>query len=134
MFTIYQFVLLIFAFTSSFLHDFLSSLCCFRASPVAEVVKNPLQCGRLEFYPWVRKISWRRSMAMHSSILVWRIPWMQEPGGLQSMGSQRAGHDWVTSTFTSCCFYPIYLHQMLIYFKPFFSFFFPQLYWDIIAT
>ena len=32
-------------------------------------------------------------MAAHSSILAWRIPWTEEPGGLQSMGSQRAGHD-----------------------------------------
>ena len=40
----------------------------------------------------------------YSSILAWRIPWMEEPGGLQSMGSQRVGHDWATSfspfTFT----------------------------------
>ena len=32
-------------------------------------------------------------MATHSSILAWRIPWTEEPGGQQSMGSQRAGHD-----------------------------------------
>ena len=32
-------------------------------------------------------------MATHSSILAWRIPWIEEPGGLQSMGSQRVGHD-----------------------------------------
>ena len=36
------------------------------------------------------------SMATHSSTLVWRIPWTEEPGGLQSMGSLRVGHDWVT--------------------------------------
>ena len=39
-------------------------------------------------------------MATHSSILAWRIPWTEEPGGLQSMGSQRVRHDWVTDTFT----------------------------------
>ena len=33
------------------------------------------------------------SMATHSSILAWRIPWTEEPGGLQSMVSQRVGHD-----------------------------------------
>ena len=33
-------------------------------------------------------------MATHSSILAWRIPWTEEPGGLQSMGSQRVRHDW----------------------------------------
>ena len=32
-------------------------------------------------------------MATHSSVLAWRIPWMEEPGGLQSTGSQRVGHD-----------------------------------------
>ena len=35
-------------------------------------------------------------MAIHSNILAWRTPWTEEPGGLQSMGSQRAGHDFVT--------------------------------------
>ena len=34
-----------------------------------------------------------KEMATHSSILAWRIPWMDEPGGLQSTGSQRVGHD-----------------------------------------
>ena len=34
-----------------------------------------------------------KEMATHSSILAWRIPWMEEPGRLQSMGSQRVGHD-----------------------------------------
>ena len=34
-----------------------------------------------------------KGMAMHSSILAWRIPWTKEPGGLQSMGSQRVGHN-----------------------------------------
>ena len=36
-------------------------------------------------------------MATHSSALAWKIPWMEEPGRLQSMGPQRVGHDWVTS-------------------------------------
>ena len=34
-----------------------------------------------------------KEMATHSSTLAWKIPWMEEPGGLQSMGSQRVGHD-----------------------------------------
>ena len=34
-----------------------------------------------------------KEMATHSSILAWTIPWREEPGGLQSMGSQRSGHD-----------------------------------------
>ena len=36
----------------------------------------------------------------HSSVLAWRIPWTEEPGGLQPMGSQRIGRDWVTKTLT----------------------------------
>ena len=38
-----------------------------------------------------------KEMATHSSILAWKIPWTEEPGGLQSMGLQRVGHDWGTS-------------------------------------
>ena len=44
----------------------------------------------------VRSLGWEdpleKEMATHSSILAWRIPWIEEPGGLQSMGSQRVGH------------------------------------------
>ena len=44
---------------------------------------------------WVRSLDWEdpleESMATHSSILAWKIPWTEEPGGLQSMGSQRVG-------------------------------------------
>jgi len=35
-------------------------------------------------------------MAIHSSTIAWKIPWTEEPGVLQSMGSQRVGHDWST--------------------------------------
>ena len=52
-----------------------------------------LQCRRPEFDPWVGKIPWRRKWQPHSSILAWRIAWTEEPGGLQSTGSQRVGHD-----------------------------------------
>ena len=41
----------------------------------------------------VSDITERLSLAPHSSILAWKIPWMEEPGGLQSMGSLRVGHD-----------------------------------------
>ena len=41
----------------------------------------------------------KKEMATHSSILAWRTPWTEEPGGVQSMGSQRVGHD--RATFTS---------------------------------
>ena len=41
-----------------------------------------------------------KGMATHSRILAWKIPWTEEPGGLQSMESQRVGHDCVTNTHT----------------------------------
>ena len=41
-----------------------------------------------------------KGIATHSNILAWRIPWTEEPGGLQSMGSQRVRHDCATNTFT----------------------------------
>ena len=55
--------------------------------------RNRLQCRRPGFEPRVRKMPWRRKIATHSSILAWEIPWTVEPGGLQSTGSQRVGHD-----------------------------------------
>ena len=46
---------------------------------------------------WVQSLGWEdhleKRMAAHSSILAWRIPWTEGPGGLQSMGSQRVRHD-----------------------------------------
>ena len=51
----------------------------------------------------VRCLDWEdpleKGMETHSSTLAWRIPWTEEPGGLQAMGSQRVGHDWVPNTF-----------------------------------
>ena len=45
----------------------------------------------------VRSLDWEdaleEGMTTHSSMLAWRIPWTEEPGGLESMGSQRVGHD-----------------------------------------
>ena len=46
---------------------------------------------------WVQFLGWKdpleKEIATHSSILAWRIPWTEEPGGVQSMGSQRVGLD-----------------------------------------
>ena len=51
---------------------------------------------------WVRSVGQKdpleKGKATHSSIPAWRIPWTEEPGGLQSAGSQTAGHDRVTNT------------------------------------
>ena len=60
---------------------------------MAQMVKNPPAMPET----WVRSLGWKdpleEGMATHSSILAWRIPWTEEPGGVQSMGLQRVGHD-----------------------------------------
>ena len=50
------------------------------------------------FDPGVRKIPLEKGMATHSSILMWRIPWTEEPDRLQPIGLQRFAHDWSTNT------------------------------------
>jgi hypothetical protein len=53
----------------------------------------------------VQSLGWKdplgEKMATHSSILAWRVLWAEEPCGLQSMGSQRVRHNWVTNSFIS---------------------------------
>ena len=57
---------------------------------MAQMVKNlPTMWVDPRFDPWVRKIPPEKGMATLSNLLAWRIPWTEEPGGLQSMGSQR---------------------------------------------
>ena len=55
-----------------------------------------LQCGRPGFDPWVGKKPWRRAWQPTPVFLPGESPWTEEPGRLQSMGSQRVRHDWVT--------------------------------------
>ena len=60
---------------------------------MAQTVKNlPAMQENLGLIPGSGR-SQEKRMAMHSSILAWRIPWTEEPGGLQSMGPHRVGHD-----------------------------------------
>ena len=63
------------------------------ASLVAQTVKNPPAVQETWIRSLDREDSLEEGMATRSSILAWRIPWTEEPGGLQSMGSQRTGHD-----------------------------------------
>ena len=71
----------------------LTHLPFYRPSLVAQSVKNLPALQET----WVQSLGWEdlleEGMATHSSILAWRIPWTEEPGGLQSMGLQRIGHD-----------------------------------------
>ena len=66
---------------------------------MAQMLKNlpAMQKTRVLFLG--QKDTLEEGMATHSSILAWRIPWTEEPGGVQFMESQRAGHGWVTNTF-----------------------------------
>ena len=83
------------------------------ASLVAQTVKNlPVMQET-----WVRSLDWEdcleKGITTHSSVLAWRIPWTEEPGGLQSLGSQRVGHDWVTHTFTLMTYFKSWLSEMV---------------------
>ena len=75
------------------------------ASLVAQTVKNQPAMQETQ----VQSLGWEESlekwMTTQSSILAWRIPWTEKPGGLQSMDSQRVGHDWATDTFKGPSYY-----------------------------
>ena len=75
---------------------------CHNEDLVAQMVKNLPAMQET----WVRSSGWEdpleKWMATHSSILAWEIPWTEEPGELQSMGSQRVGHDRETNTRPRC--------------------------------
>ena len=83
---IYIYIHLIYVFYTYVFWDFSSG----------SVAKNLLAKQEM----WVRFLSWEdpleKETATHSGILAWEIPWTEEPGGLQSMGSQRVGHDLAT--------------------------------------
>ena len=68
---------------------------------MAQIVKNLSTVEQTQ----VRSLGWKdpleKGMATHSSILAWRIPWTEEPGGLESMGFERVRHSWATNIFTS---------------------------------
>ena len=68
-------------------------------SPGGSVGKESA-CSAGNLGSWVGKIPLKEGIATHSSILAWRIPWTEGPGGLQSMGLQRVRYDWVTNTHT----------------------------------
>ena len=65
----------------------------YRASLVAQTVQNQpaIQETQVQSLGWEDPLE--KGMATHSSILAWKVPWTEEPGGPESMGSQRVGHD-----------------------------------------
>ena len=64
------------------------------AAAMAKTVKNLPAMQETDVWSLGGEDALQKGMAAHSSILAWRIPWTEEPGGLQSMGLQRVGHDW----------------------------------------
>jgi len=68
------------------------------ASLVAQMIKSLPAMQEI----WVRSLGQEdpleKGMTIHSSSFAWRIPWTEEPGGLQTMRSKRVGHNWVTNT------------------------------------
>ena len=62
-------------------------------SLVAQMVKRLPAMQETQIQPLGRDDPLEKEMATHSSILAWEIPWTEEPGGLQPIGSQRVGHD-----------------------------------------
>ena len=70
--------------------------CMYMGFPGGSVVKNPPAKQEMRVQSLGQEDPLEKEMATHSSILVWEIPWTEEPGELQSRGSQRVGHDLVT--------------------------------------
>ena len=65
----------------------------YRTSWVAQMVKRLSTMQETQVRSLGQEDSLEKEMAIHSSTIAWKIPWTEEPGGLQSMGSQRVGHD-----------------------------------------
>ena len=76
-------------------------------SRVTQTVKNLPAMQETQVWSLGREDPLKKEMTTHSNILAWRSPWTEEPGWLQSMGSQRVRHDWETNTFFHYqCIYP----------------------------
>ena len=78
-----------------------------RASLMAQNLKSLPSTQEICIRPLGLEDLLEKRMAAHSSILVWRIPWTDEHGGLQSMKLQKVRHDWVTNT--SCVYVCVYI-------------------------
>ena len=81
-----------------------------RTSLVAQTVKRLSTMRETQVQSLGREDPLEKEMAIHSSTTAWKIPWTEEPGRLQSMGSQRVRHDWATSLslyihYLICAFY-----------------------------
>ena len=98
---------------------------------VAQMVKNLPAMQETRIQSLGRKDPLEKGMATHSSTPAWRIPRTEEPGGLQSVGWQRVGHDWATNTtrvhdMLLLVAFSFWLSITTIYWVLFFFFFFAQ--------
>ena len=82
----------IYIYTSLQIHIY-----AYRISLVAQTLKNLRAMQEVWVWPLGQEDSLEKAMGTHSSILGWRTSWTEEPGGLQSRGSQRIRHDWLTN-------------------------------------
>ena len=73
-----------------------------------------LQWGRAGFNPWVRKITWGRAWQPTPVFLPGESPWTEAPGGLQSMESQRVGHNWVTKHKGARCMISVFFKYLVL--------------------
>ena len=72
----------------------------YMTSLVVQMVKNLPAMQETQVQSLGQEDPLEKGMSTYSSSLAWRIPWTEEPGSLQSTGSQRVRHDWATNTFT----------------------------------
>ena len=82
--------------------------------PCSSTVKNlpVMQETRVRSMDW--EVPMEKGMAIHSNILAWRIPWTEKRGGLQSVGLQRVGHNWVTNTQCNSSLLPAFLPTLKV--------------------
>ena len=81
-------------FRVDFLYDWLVWSCCPRDSQESSPAQFESISSSALSLLYDPTLTFEKEIATHSSILAWRIPWTEEPGGLQSIGSQRVGHNW----------------------------------------
>ena len=81
----------------------LMSVCLCLTSLVAQMIKRLSTTRETRVWSLGREDSLEKEIAIHSSTIAWKIPWTEEPGRLQSMGSLRVGHDWATSWLHYLC-------------------------------
>ena len=103
-FQIYIYIYIYYIYTHTHTHTYILT------SLVAQTIKHlpAMRETRVQFLGWDDLLE--KEMATHSSILAWRIPRTEEPGRLQSMGSQRVGHDWATSLTHSLTHIYVHIH------------------------